>query len=418
MNTAILINYLFPTNYHRVIDLIADLERAVEATETQNTWHTALVQAARSLHAHLDHFLARFPAKQGRFPLAGILNERPELLASRDELLAGLGRFAARLDESKEEQPWSSLRLRADDLAGRLKRITAELFDDLLPEEIRFIHWYEQRRRTLSLHASPIDVASELEATLFREVESCVFTSATLTTGKDFAYYRQRLGLADDTPAIAFASPFDYSSRALTYVVEDGFPEPASRGYTEAALQRMEQLLHISSGRALLLFTSYQAMRAAADYLADKISFPLLMQGEAPRHALLARFAAEIDSVLLAVASFWEGVDVPGESLSMVIIDKLPFEVPSDPVIMARIERIKAEGGNPFFDFQVPRAILSLRQGVGRLMRRADDRGVIALLDVRLFSKGYGRSFRRGLPAAPVTREMEEIENFFQEEKR
>ena len=152
-----------------------------------------------------------------------------------------------------------------------------------------------------------------------------------------------------------------------------------------------------------------QAHRA----LRDRLPYPLLLQGEAPRRVLLRRFSRETDSVLFAVASFWEGVDIPGESLSLVIIDKLPFEVPSDPVIMARINRIKALGGNPFNDFQVPRAILTLRQGVGRLMRTAEDRGVIAILDTRLFTKGYGRQFLRSLPPSPVTRELEDVASFF-----
>jgi ATP-dependent DNA helicase DinG len=154
-------------------------------------------------------------------------------------------------------------------------------------------------------------------------------------------------------------------------------------------------------------------MNTAYHSLQDALPFPMLRQGTASRHELLSRFSREKNSILFAVASFWEGVDVPGESLSMVIIDKLPFEVPSDPVIMARINRIKASGGNPFFEFQVPRAILGLRQGVGRLMRRTGDSGVMAVLDVRLFTKGYGRRFLKSLPAAPVSRNLQDVHNFF-----
>ena len=178
-------------------------------------------------------------------------------------------------------------------------------------------------------------------------------------------------------------------------------------------MQCMATLIAHAGGRTLALFTSLAAMDQAHRALRDRLPYPLLLQGESPRRVLLRRFSRETDSVLFAVASFWEGVDIPGESLSLVIIDKLPFEVPSDPVIMARINRIKALGGNPFNDFQVPRAILTLRQGVGRLMRTAEDRGVIAILDTRLFTKGYGRQFLRSLPPSPVTRELEDVASFF-----
>jgi len=165
----------------------------------------------------------------------------------------------------------------------------------------------------------------------------------------------------------------------------------------------------------LLLFTSLQAMEAAHTSLASRLPFPVFIQGEAPRHTLLERFSRDINSVLFAVASFWEGVDVPGESLSLVVMDKLPFEVPTDPVIMARMRRITSRGGNPFFAFQVPRAIFTLRQGAGRLMRTSADRGVIAILDVRLISKGYGRQFLKSLPPGPITHDLHRVADFFSE---
>jgi ATP-dependent DNA helicase DinG len=195
-----------------------------------------------------------------------------------------------------------------------------------------------------------------------------------------------------------------------------GFPEPADRGFPAASQQLMQELIMAANGRTLLLFTSISAMRAAHEILLTRLPFPLLVQGEAPKARLLEQFREETHSVLLAVASFWEGVDVPGESLSCVIIDKLPFEVPSDPVIMARMDRIKNEGGNPFYDFQIPRAILTLRQGVGRLMRSATDRGVLAICDVRLFTKQYGRLFLKSLPQSPVCREITAVRDFFQED--
>jgi ATP-dependent DNA helicase DinG len=245
------------------------------------------------------------------------------------------------------------------------------------------------------------------------EVAGVVFTSATISTGGDFSYFRSRLGLAEDCPAFSFPSPFDYANRTRLYVPDNGFPEPAAPSAAKLIHREMTDLITLARGRALLLFTSFAAMDRAYHALRDEIDYPLLLQGTAPRHQLLSRFTREKDSVLLGVASFWEGVDVPGEALSLVVIDKLPFEVPSDPVIMARIERIKSNGGNPFFDFQVPRAILTLRQGVGRLIRRTADQGVIAILDIRLFTKGYGKRFLKSLPPSPLCRSLDAVETFY-----
>ena len=194
---------------------------------------------------------------------------------------------------------------------------------------------------------------------------------------------------------------------------EKGFPEPADTRFSEMICRRVLDILQISRGRALVLFTSLKGMETMAEYLQEHLSYSVLVQGRSARHALLEQFKEETDSVLLAVASFWEGVDVPGESLSCVIIDKLPFEVPSDPVVQARVEAISAAGGKPFFEFQVPRAVLSLRQGVGRLMRTTTDSGLIAIMDVRLFTKGYGRLFVASLPPSPLVRSMEPVGQFF-----
>ena len=193
------------------------------------------------------------------------------------------------------------------------------------------------------------------------------------------------------------------------------FRNRPTKDFQRCVGDRVLQILRLSEGRALVLCTSFKGMDALAAFLEEAVDYPVLVQGRASRNALLNSFREETHSVLLAVASFWEGVDVVGESLSCVIIDKLPFEVPSDPVIQARIERIKEDGGKPFFDFQVPRAILTLRQGVGRLMRSVTDRGVIAIMDVRLYKKGYGRVFLRSLPASPVTRDLLDIANFYAE---
>ena len=409
----------FSFSRYQVIDLISDIERSLQnSSKSSRLSHSKkqqqVLSAARSLGGLNEQFTARFPQEKGRFPLAGLLEERPELARARDTVLAALLVLADELDTVKgQDEPWEQYMQRCLDLSRRLEEITAEPFDDAGEQEQRYIHWFERTDKNLTLSATPIDVAEDLQATLFANVEHCVFTSATLSTGGSFSYFNKRLGIPEDAETFSFPSPFDYANRCLLYIPDIQFPEPNGPDYRETLHERIRKLITLSKGRALVLFTSFQAMDNAWYSLRDELDLPMLRQGTASRHDLLTRFTRETDSILFAVASFWEGVDVPGESLSMVIIDKLPFEVPSDPVIMARINRIKAAGGNPFFEFQVPRAILGLRQGVGRLMRRSGDRGVMAILDVRLFSKSYGRRFLGSLPPAPVSRELGDVEEFF-----
>ncbi|MBV5317005.1 MAG: ATP-dependent DNA helicase, partial [Desulfobulbaceae bacterium] len=338
----------------------------------------------------------------------------PEILTIRDDLRSALENLAKILDAIPvKEGPWQQYADRALDLVARLTLIMTEQIDELETAEVSYTYWLERTDRNLSVFATPVDVATELQATLFSMTAHCVFTSATLTTGGKFSYFLERLGLPAETATLSLASPFDYRNRTLVYIPENPFPEPAGAGYQQALHGCMETLITHAQGRALALFTSLAAMELAYHNLRDRLPYPLLLQGDAPRRVLLQQFSQETDSVLFAVASFWEGVDIPGESLSLVIIDKLPFEVPSDPVIMARINRIKTQGGNPFSNFQVPGAILTLRQGAGRLMRTASDRGVIAILDTRLFTKGYGRQFLRSLPPSPVTRDLDAVADFF-----
>ncbi len=396
----------------QVLDLAGDVERNVQA-EPAGTKQKELLRIARSLGAGLEDLVACFPARQGRFPLAPVLEQQPEINSSADSLVNAFGRLADLLDElAGREAPWGHFAVRARDLAGRLASITLERFTDMAPEEIRAVHWYERREKNLILSATPVDVADDLRETLFASVPHAVFTSATLAAGGDFRYFCRRLGLSEETPTLSFPSPFDYESRTLLYVPDGDFPAPQDPGYASALHDRIRELVEAAGGRALVLFTSIKAMEQAYQVLSDSLDFPLFLQGSGPRHDLLTRFGAEEESVLFGTSSFWEGVDIPGASLSLVIIDKLPFEVPSDPVMMARMEMIRAAGGNPFFDFQVPRAVLALRQGVGRLMRSSTDRGVMAVLDVRLFTRGYGRRFFKSLPPSPVCRDLERVRCF------
>lgn len=401
---------------YQLRDLAGDLERSALAELSRST-QKDLLKKVHALSGRMEQLAAVFPARRGRFPLRELLSEGSELIEKRDGLLRVFDQLAGKLElVGKGREPWEQYGTRCRELREQLEFITAVSFDDLPSEDVRFIHWFERREKNLILSATPIDVSGELRDSLFASVSGCVFTSATLTTGGDFNYFFQRLGLPEETPALSFPSPFNYGEQTLLYVPDDGFPEPAADGYQQALHAQMQELIDAAGGRALVLFTSFKAMDAAWHALEDALEYPMLRQGTAPRHELLRRFSTETRAVLFAVASFWEGVDIPGESLSLVIIDKLPFEVPSDPVIMARLDRIKAGGGNPFYEFQVPRAILSLRQGVGRLMRSSEDRGVVAILDVRLFSKGYGRRFRNSLPPSPLVRTPEDVVTFFEKE--
>jgi ATP-dependent DNA helicase DinG len=403
----------FSFTRYQVLDLVGDVERSA-LVDLSGKRRKEVVAACQSVSGALEHFFSHFPPEIGRFPLAGLLERYPQLGQHRDSLVNALDRLSVSVEGlDNSDEPWSQYSLRGIELSSRLDGITAETFADVPAEEIRYTHWYERREKNLVLSATPIDVAEDLRESLFSVVKKAVFTSATLSTRGDFSYFRHRLGIPEEAETMVFPSPFDYQNRTVLYVPEKGFPEPQAPGYNPELHTRIAELVTLSGGRALVLFTSVLAMKNAFHMLQDTLDYPLLMQGTAPRHELLSRFAQDRESVLFAVASFWEGVDIPGESLSLVIIDKLPFEVPTDPVIMARVDRIRAGGGNPFFDFQVPRAVLSLRQGVGRLMRCTSDRGVMAVLDVRLFTKRYGRFFLESLPPSPVCRDMETVKTFF-----
>jgi len=398
-------------SHYQVLDLVRDLETAA-ARDLAGRAKEGLVQEARALARQADLFAGLFPAERGRFPLKEFIARFPAWEEERQRLSDQLKTLAGHLTQAvMNGESWLSMQRRAEEMRDDFNAIS-EGMDPAL------VYWYERREKAVSLSASPIDIADRLQEHLYEEVKAVIFASATLSTGESFAYFFSRAGLPGDTPVLSIETPFDYQNRTLLFVPDKGFPEPAAREFSPACQRLMEELITAARGRTLVLFTSLGAMRAAHEFLVSRLPFPVLLQGEAPRARLLSRFRDETHSVLLAVASFWEGVDVAGESLSCVIIDKLPFEVPSDPVIMARMELIREQGGNPFYDFQIPRAILALRQGLGRLMRSANDRGVLAVCDVRLFSKQYGRLFLKSLPPSPVCRGLTAVREFFAEETR
>ncbi len=277
--------------------------------------------------------------------------------------------------------------------------------------ERRYVYWTERRGRGLYLQATPIDVSSVLAERLLEKVDCVVLTSATLTVAGSFAYTESRLGLKN-ARTLLVESQFDFSKQALFYVPPH-LPDPRDRDAAHHIAQEIERVLEASRGRAFVLFTSLAQMRAMHQTLASRLPFPVLLQGTAPKTALIDRFRATPNAVLFATSSFWQGVDVQGEALSCVIIDKLPFAVPTDPVIEARAEAIREEGGNPFYEYQIPQAALALKQGFGRLIRSQTDRGVLVLLDNRITRLRYGKVFFDSLPAYRFTNRFREVEDFF-----
>jgi ATP-dependent DNA helicase DinG len=296
-----------------------------------------------------------------------------------------------------------------------LGRRATELRDDLRfllrADDPKFVYFLEARGRGMFLRAAPIDVSDIVRELLFDRMQATILTSATLTVDGSFEYVRGRLGIAG-AREIKLDSEFDYARQAILYLPRR-MPDPRSPQFVPSAAREVVEILKRTAGRAFVLFTSYANLRDVHRLASTELEYPIFVQGSAPRSALLRDFKATPHSVLLATSSFWQGVDVVGDALSCVIIDKLPFASPGDPITAARIDAIAAQGGSPFGEYQVPLAILSLKQGLGRLLRHRQDRGVLAVLDPRLRTMGYGRRFLGSLPPAPVTQDLDAIVRFF-----
>ena len=278
------------------------------------------------------------------------------------------------------------------------------------------MRWIEIFGGSVHLNATPLSIADIFHRQITGNPRAWIFTSATLSVQGNFSHYQREMGLADAATAF-WESPFDYANQALLYVPE-GLPEPNAEGYTRKAVEAALPVIEAAEGRTFFLFTSLRAMREARDLMETGMKkmgmdYPLLMQGEGSRSELLERFRKLGNAVLLGSQSFWEGVDVRGEALSLVIIDRLPFSPPDDPVLAARIERINAEGRNAFMEYQLPQAVITLKQGAGRLIRDENDRGVLMICDPRLITKQYGKRIWRSLPPMRRTREQSDVLDFY-----
>jgi ATP-dependent DNA helicase DinG len=273
--------------------------------------------------------------------------------------------------------------------------------------------WYERPKKSVVLHASPVEIAESMQKLLYQKVKTIVFTSATLSTNGNFDYLRSRVGLSDELLEAIYPSDFDYARQALLYIPKD-VPPPNDPLFGPKVAERILKVLNLTAGRALVLFTSYTNLNLVHQLCNGKIPYPLYKQGAGPRSFLLNKFRQDTHSVLLATGSFWQGVDVPGESLSCLIIDKLPFDSPAEPLVAARIETIRKRGGNPFRDYQLPSAIISLKQGLGRLIRSSTDCGILSIMDTRLLTSGYGRTFFENLPPMPLCHDLADIRQFFE----
>jgi|WetSurMetagenome_2_1015567.scaffolds.fasta_scaffold00848_9 ATP-dependent DNA helicase DinG len=392
----------------RLSELVHDLDRYC-LKELKNA---ANLQGIRNIARQLEvlgrqlhHQFQRLHKSSGRYPL-DLDRVGPEFPVIPQQTVGALEQLSALLSPSVDQHPIG------ESLINRSLEAASAIQEILEQRNASLVYWYEVNQHAVFLHGTPVRIDSILQEEIFAKTPASVFTSATLSVGGAFTFFRDALGVPPESKEKVLSSPFSFERQSLLYIPSQ-FPEPQDPRFCSQLSREALEILMKSEGRALLLFTSYRNMNEVHQELRDHLPFPVLMQGQKPKRILLAEFKEKVDSVLLATSSFWQGVDVPGEALSCLLIDKLPFEVPDDPLIAARMDHLYRQGKNPFFHYQVPRAIIQLKQGVGRLIRSSQDRGVIAIFDVRLLTKSYGQMFLKSLPPCRVVHEREQIGTFF-----
>ena len=395
------------SNY-RLEELARDAEQALRILKLGSP---ALLRRTQRLRERSRVFFDSFPPRDGRFPFSR--DEREAFIEQNHQAYNGL------TDALKGiETEFAALAQKPEELT-RLGRRCFELRQELgflfESSERNFVYWFERRNRGVFLAATPIDVSQILRERLFEQFDTVILTSATLTVGNRFEFIRQRLGL-DNAKERTLPAEFHYAEQALFYLPQR-MPDVRDAAFALRAADEILRLLELSEGHAFCLFTSYSQMKDLYERVSVRSPYPLLLQGTAPRSVLLERFKTTPHAVLFATASFWQGVDVPGKQLSCVIVDRLPFAVPSDPIVAARVRALDEEGRNAFAEYQVPQAVLALKQGFGRLIRAKSDRGVLSLLDNRIQRMAYGKIFMESLPKYARTSELSEVERFLEAAK-
>ncbi len=335
-----------------------------------------------------------------------------QTIEENPKLISALGAVHEQLEKLADQLEAAAVRTKGlESCFDRVEELESRLDSLINDDSGQWIRWYETHSKSFTLSKTPLNIAAEFERFMQQHKASWIFTSATLSVAKNFAHFAQGLGL-HETNSHSWESPFDFSAQSLFYHPK-GLPKPTESDFTEKVVEFAIPVLQASQGRAFFLFTSHRALKIAADILRDRIDYPLLVQGTRAKSVLLEEFKVQGNAILLATSSFWEGVDVRGNALSCVIIDKLPFSSPGDPVLKARLQAMEKQGRNPFFEHQLPSAVIALRQGVGRLIRDVNDKGVLMICDPRLLKRAYGQMFLDSLPAMRRTRDISEVESFF-----